>query len=228
MKLSILFPVYNEAGSIINVLESFFSYCITNNIDHELLVVDDGSSDTSDVLVQEFIRTHPTVKLIEHQKNQGYGAALRSGFSAASGDHIFYTDGDGQFTPDDLEQTISLLDDRSIILGYRKPRTEGAIRRWNAWWWGRFIGLIFGFRVRDLNCAWKAFPRSLLTNVNLISSGAFISAEIVYYARQKNLIFHEIPIHHYARKFGSPTGANVTVIFRAFQELANFLLRRGQ
>lgn len=228
MKLSLIFPVYNEVKSIADVLERFSRYCQDHHLDHELIVVNDGSIDTTENVVKTFSLTHSTIRYIKHEKNLGYGAALRSGFRAATGEYIFFTDGDGQFRPDDMDQTISLLDPQTIVLGYREPRTEGTIRRLNAWWWGRLVGAKFGFHVRDLNCAWKAFPRSLLSNVKFISSGAFISAEIVHHARQKNLLFHEIPVHHYAREFGSPTGANPRVIWNAFQELARFLLRRPQ
>lgn len=228
MKLSLIFPAYNEAESITGVLERWSQYCITRNIDHEIIVVNDGSRDATSEKVKNVASSRPSVHLIEHPANQGYGASLRSGWSAAHGDFLFFTDSDGQFQPDDFDQTLPLLDTHTIVLGYRQHRTEGVIRRLNAWLWGQCMGFIFGFRVRDLNCAWKVFPRSLLANITWVSRGAFINAELLYYAQKKNLAFREIPVHHFARRFGSPTGANVRVIYRAFWEFLSFLNHRGR
>lgn len=228
MRLSLVFPAYNEAESITGVLERFLEHCVSRNINHEIIVVNDGSIDATGEKVGDFARSHPTVQIVEHPKNRGYGAALRSGFLAASGDFIFFTDSDGQFGPEDLDQTLPRVGENAVVLGYRQDRADAAIRRLNAWLWGRCIGLVLGFRVRDLNGAWKLFPRSLLSDVTLVSRGAFINAELLYYARKKKLEFTEIPIHHFARKTGSPTGANPRVIYRAFRELAHFLRRRNR
>lgn len=225
MTLSLIFPAYNEAESITDVLERWSGYCVANHVDYEIIVVNDGSGDGTGAKVKNFAATHPAVQLVEHAANQGYGAALRSGFSAASGDFIFFTDSDGQFGPDDLDRTLPLLGVNTIILGYREHRAEGLIRQLNAWGWGQCVGLALGVRVRDLNCAWKLFPRTLLTDLTLISVGAFINAELLYHARKKKMMFREIPVHHFTRQSGSPTGANPGVIYRAFRELMYFLGR---
>lgn len=228
MKLSLVFPARNEAESIISVLKGFADYCADRHLDHELIVVNDGSRDETGRLVDDFARTHPNVRVIHHLANQGYGAALRSGFTAATGDFIFLTDSDGQFSPPDLVQTLPLMTNETMVVGYRQARADPAIRRLNAALWGRLIRLLFGLRVRDLNCAWKVFPRSVLNNIRLVSRGAFISVELLYHAKNQGLIIKEIPVSHYARKFGSPTGANPRVVSRAFQELVTFLYQRSR
>lgn len=223
MKLSLILPAYNEAAAIEGVVKRFSDFFVSRNIAHEILVVSDGSSDATAEIVKNVSRVNPFVRLIELTTNQGYGGALRSGFSASSGDFIFFTDSDGQFAPEDLEHSLPFLDERTIVLGYRKNRTEGTIRRLNAWLWGQCIRGIFGIRVRDLDCAWKLFPRTLLDDVTFVSRGAFISAELLYYARKKKLAFHELPVAHFPRRAGTSTGANVRVILRAFRELVFFL-----
>lgn len=227
MKLSLIFPVYNEAKSITKVLEGFSDFCDDQNIDHEILVVNDGSHDATSAKVKNFADTHKSVRLIEHPTNQGYGATLRSGFSAATGDFIFFTDSDGQFSPDDLDQTLPLIDQKVIVLGYRAQRAEGFFRRINAAVWNVIIRTLLGIQVRDVNCAWKVFPRTLLADNTLISRGAFINAELLYYAQHKKLLFREIPVRHFVRQFGKPTGANIQVIWHAFFELAHFLKNRA-
>lgn len=222
MKLSLIFPAHNEADTITNVLSGFAEYFQAQRIDHEIIVINDGSKDLTSQKVRTFASDHPFIRLIEHQANQGYGAALRSGFSAATGDYIFFSDSDGQFRPGDLGRTWPLAHPKTIILGYRQPRAEGVLRQINAKLWGWWISKKLGFRVRDLNCAWKLFPRSLVVDTPLVSNGAFISAELLYYAKKKQLTFHEVAVHHRLRTAGRSSGANPLVIFRAFRELLFF------
>lgn len=209
MRLSLIFPAYNEATAVIGVLASFSDYCRSRNIDHEIIVVNDGSRDATRENVLVCAKRHPSIRLIEHRANRGYGAAVRTGLSAATGDFLFFTDSDGRFGPEDLERTLSLRDDRAIVLGYRHRRADGFVRRVNAWLWGRCVGVALGFRVRDLGCAWKLFPRSLLSDMTLDSRGAFINAELLHHARKKGLAFREVPVRHRPRRSGAPTGGRV-------------------
>lgn len=226
MKLSLIFPAYNEAAALPAVLGSFATHCARHNISYELIVVNDGSRDTTSHVVRDFVTAHPTTQLVEHQTNRGYGAALRSGFAAATGDFVFFTDSDGQFQPEDLNQTISLLRSNRMVVGYRYPRHEGRCRRFNAWAWGQLVGRWIGGSVRDLGCAWKAFPRSWVTTVKLRANGAFLNAELLYQARRSGLEVVELPVHHWPRQSGSATGANPLVIARAFWELLMFIRDR--
>lgn len=227
MKLSLVFPAYNEAASIGRVLADFSGYCLANQIDHEIIVVNDGSRDATRQAVLDFANTHSSVRLIDHSSNQGYGAALRSGFAAATGNYIFFTDSDGQFQAADLTRTLPLIDEQTMVIGYRQSRADPGWRRLNAALWGRFVGLILGLRVRDLNCAWKLFSATVLSGVQLVSDGAFISAELLSVAKKKKYRLQEIPIRHYQRQAGWPTGAHPRVIGRAFWELAIYLSRRS-
>lgn len=225
-KLSLILPAYNEAAVITDVVSSFSRFLAASNVAYEILVVDDGSRDETAERATAVSQKNPFVRLVRHTVNRGYGAALKSGFAAARGDYIFFTDSDGQFLPDDLVQFLPLLEAKTILLGYRAQRQDTAVRRLNAWLWGQCIRLFLRVKVRDLDCAWKLFPRSMLEGVRLVSDGAFISAELLYYARRKKLLFHEMSVRHFARRAGSSTGANWRVIMRAFRELLHFLTHR--
>lgn len=224
MKLSLVFPVYNEEASIAHVIERFVAYCRERQIDCEFIIVNDGSTDASAEKIRTLAASNPQIRLIEHSINQGYGAALRSGFAAACGDYIFFTDSDGQFEPDDLASTLPRLHPSRIVAGYRNNRADSLLRRLNAWAWGRCIAVLLGVRVRDLNCAWKVFPRSLVSDVPLVSQGAFINAELLYYATKKQFVFDEIPVHHFSRESGVSSGAHPGVITRALGELLHFFI----
>lgn len=228
MKLSLVFPVYNEEASVAHVVGRFSEYCRKGQIDCEFIVVNDGSVDASAEKIQTLAASNPNIRLIEHPANQGYGAALRSGFAAASSEYIFFTDSDGQFRPDDLAYTLSRLHPNTMVLGYRNNRADSLLRRLNAWAWGRCIASLLGVRVRDLNCAWKVFPRSLVSDVPLVSQGAFINAELLYYAIKKQFVFDEIPVHHFPRESGASTGARPRVITRALGEFLHFFIHNKQ
>lgn len=226
MKLSLVFPAYNESASIAAVLATWAKYCATHRLEAELIVVNDGSRDRTGDAIHELTLAYPSIRLIEHPNNRGYGAALRTGFAAATGDYIFMTDSDGQFYPEDLQQTLPKLRPDACVIGWRENRADGWPRRFNARLWNWCVRLTLGLRVRDVNCAWKIFPRSFFADLTLRSTGALINAELLFNARRKNFSLIEIPIRHYPRRSGSPTGANPRVIWRALVELHWFLRHR--
>lgn len=228
MKLTLLFPAYNESAAITGVLEDFAAVCEAQRIASELIVVNDGSTDATSQEVRRYMVRNQNVRLIEHPRNLGYGAALRSGFLAASGDYVFFTDSDGQFRADELDRTLAARGPKTIVLGYRLDRAEGLNRRMNAWLWGGIIRRSLGFNVRDLNCAWKLFPRDLIAPAEYESRGAFISAELLFYAHRRGYAFIELPVRHWPRRTGRSTGAQPRVIARALLEYVKFLRRRSR
>ena len=161
-----------------------------------------------------------------HRTNQGYGAALRSGFREARYAQVFYTDGDGQFDLAQLQSFVAVdRDEDTVLAGYRPPpaglaaaqperaELDGAGER--------------GARPRasrDVNCAFKLFPRELLAVTPLSSRGAAIDAEILAEARRRGYPIAEAPVDHRPRFHGRPSGARPRVIARALVEL--FRLRR--
>ncbi len=228
ISLSIFFPTYNEEDNIretvlrtIDVVEG------SPYVDeYEILVVNDGSKDKTLEIARELERDYPGVRVVNHEQNKGYGAALKSGMAAATKDYVFFTDADLQFDIKELQNLLVHLDTHPVVIGYRAPRRDSAMRLFNAWGWNKLNRLLFGLRIRDIDCAFKLFRRSELQKIKLKSKGAMISAETLIRLTRRNVAVKEVPVSHLPRTAGSPTGAKPSVILRAFQEMIE--LYRGE
>lgn len=192
----------------------------------EIIVVDDGSRDRTSEIVERLATSRPEVRLVRNATNEGYGSALARGFGAASMPWVFYTDGDGQFDLRDLRDALSWLETHDVVCGYRGRRQDGWVRRANGRGWTWLTNTLLGLRLRDVNCAFKIFPRALFDAVELRSRGAFIDAEIMAHVRRRGLRVAEHRVRHRARRAGKPSGARLRVVLRAIGELVSFMVRR--
>ena len=217
--LSIFFPAYNEEKNIALSLEAAITVASKIADLYEVIVVDDGSRDKTVRIVQRYVGANKNVKLVQHILNRGYGEALKSGLAVAQYDYIFFTDADLQFNLTELEQFISYTPGYDVVIGYRKNRQDPLMRLVNANLWNIANRILFGLHARDIDCAFKLLRRSLIQNITLTSSGAMISAEMLLKLNERGARIIELPVAHYSRKEGNPTGAKFSVIFRAFREM---------
>lgn len=224
VSISVFFPCYNERDNVIDTVSKAVSVLEKMDADFEIIIVDDGSEDETEKIADRLADQDQRIKVVHHPTNRGYGAALQSGFGAASKELVFYTDGDGQFDIGQLPPLIPLTENYDIVTCYRLNRQDSLIRKINAWCWTKLMCLIFGFRIRDIDCAFKLFKRSIFDNIEMDSSGALIDTEILARAVRKGYSVVQRPVRHYPRTAGQQTGANVKVILRAFGEL--FKLQR--
>jgi glycosyltransferase involved in cell wall biosynthesis len=187
--------------------------------DYEIIVVNDGSADRTGAVADELAAADPHVRAVHHPVNRGYGGALQSGFAASRNAYVFFTDGDGQFDVGEIERLLPFVPEYDIVVGYRLDRAEGGLRKLNAALWNGLVRRLFGIPVRDVDCAFKLFKREVFDRVRVQAEGAMISTEVLARAVRAGFRVHEIGVHHYERKHGTPTGANPLVIARAFYEL---------
>jgi len=221
--ISVILPAFNEEDNINSTILLFVTEL--RNFSYEIIVVDDGSIDKTELVVVELQRTIPNLVFIKHKSNQGYGSALRSGFNQAKGTWCFFTDSDLQFHPSDFHKLWNSRNKYDVILGYRSPRNDPVFRKINALMWGLYVKHVFGIQVKDLNCAFKLFKTDLLNSIQLNSAGAFINAELLIQFSRKSIHFYEVPVRHFTRKSGVQTGANISVIIAAFMESLRFRYR---
>lgn len=213
--LSVFFPAYNEKANIPHLLEMALQEIPKIAEQYELIVVNDGSRDGTLAVVKEWMARHPEIRLVNHPKNLGYGAALKSGFEAARYQWIFFTDADLQFDLSELQSFVPFTNDYSAIIGYRKERAEGFGRARNAYLFKLFVDALYRVHVRDIDCAFKLFRTDVIKPLQLRSNGAFISAELLYNLKKNHVNFKQLPVTHYPRRHGNPTGANLRVITKA-------------
>jgi glycosyltransferase involved in cell wall biosynthesis len=217
--ISVFFPAYNEESNIRNTASAANAALSTWFNDYEILIIDDGSKDNTPRIIDELARSNSHIRAIHHPVNKGYGAALRTGFSSASKELVFFSDGDGQFDISEIKKFIPLINDADLIIGYRLKRQDPFHRLLFAKSWGILVGLMFGLWVRDIDCAFKLIKKAVLNDIQLTSDGAFISAELLIKAKKKRYTIKQVGVNHYPRKAGKQTGANIKVILRAFGEL---------
>jgi glycosyltransferase involved in cell wall biosynthesis len=217
--ISAVLPAYNEEALIADTASSVAEVLARIADDYEVIVVNDGSRDRTRAVVEALTARNDRIRCITHETNRGYGDALKTGFSAATKDFVFMTDGDRQFDVGELESFIPELPRADVVIGYRNPRRDSMIRLIYARGWNFIVTLLFGYVARDIDCAFKLFSRDVWRRIQVHSGGATFSAEFLAKARRCGYRFVELPVTHYPRTAGSPTGARPHVIARAFRDI---------
>ncbi|MCL5278614.1 MAG: glycosyltransferase family 2 protein [Planctomycetes bacterium] len=217
--ITVFFPCYNEQENVAKVAQQALDVLEGLHADYEVIIVNDGSADDTGAVADRIAARHPRVRVIHHPRNLGYGAALQSGFRAATKDLVFHTDGDGQFDLAELPPWLPLMEQYDIVCGYRLNRRDNFVRRMNGWLWTKMTCRLFSLRLRDIDCAFKLYKRAIFDDLKLESTGALISTEILARAARKGCRITERGVPHYPRIAGQSTGGNLKVILRAFREL---------
>lgn len=202
--LTVFFPAYNDAPSLPSLLEKTFAVLPTLTSDYEVVVVNDGSRDeTAQVLARLQERYGPRLRVVTHERNLGYGAALRSGFAAATKELVFYTDGDGQYDPGELPKLMALMaPDVGLVNGYKIERHDPWHRIVIGRIYNAFARLLFRIRIRDIDCDYRLIRRSLLDEIRLRSTSGTICVELVRKLELSPYRVLEVPVHHYPRLHG--------------------------
>jgi glycosyltransferase involved in cell wall biosynthesis len=222
VEISAVMPAFNEEANLTESVGRMAAALTACARSFEVIVVDDGSQDGTPAVLERLKSEYPSLRVIRHPHNRGYGAALRSGFGAARYPWIFLMDSDNQFDPAQLGRLLSRAADADIVAGFRKHRRDPLLRRLNALAFFTLVRFLFGRLAQDVNCAFKLLRRDLIAGMQLHSDGALINTEVLVNARRMHARVVEIAVDHFARHSGKQTGANPRVVLRAFRELLAF------
>jgi glycosyltransferase involved in cell wall biosynthesis len=219
--LSVFFPAYNDSGTIASLVIAARRAARTLTANFEIIVVNDGSADNTAEILQELARTYPEVRVITHEKNRGYGGALRSGFSAATKECVFYTDGDGQYDPSEMTALWPhLVPGIDMVTGYKISRSDP----WHRIIIGRIyhytVKLLFGLRVRDVDCDFRLMRRSIFDTIHLEKSSGVICLEMMKKIQDAGFRVAQVPVHHYHRSYGRSQFFNFRRLARTAVDVA--------
>ena len=225
--LSIVLPAHDEVETLADVARQALRVGSQCADALEVVIVDDGSRDGTAEVAADLARMDARVRVVTHPLNQGYGAALRSGFERAQHEWIFYTDSDGQFDLEELPRLLALLGRYDVVTGYRAARRDGRLRSAFGTAFSAAVNHLLGVHVRDVNCAFKVYPKRLFDGLDLQANGALIDAEMLAAARGAGLRVGELAVTHRPRVAGEQSGARIDVIARAILEFATLALRQS-
>lgn len=219
--LSVFFPAYNDAPSLPALLRRTFEVLDREVADYEVIVVNDGSQDeTGAVLAQLQAELGPALRIVTHERNRGYGGALRSGFAAARNDFVFYTDGDGQYDVGELPRLLRCAGpDVGLVNGYKTKRHDPWHRILIGALYNRFARFLFRVKLRDIDCDYRLIRRSLLAGAELRSTSGTICVELVKRLEASGMRTVEVPVSHYARQHGSSQFFRVRSLANTFAQI---------
>jgi glycosyltransferase involved in cell wall biosynthesis len=226
-RVSCVLPAYNEAGSLAATIAEWAAMLDRCTGDYEIIVVDDGSTDATPLLLRDLGARYQRLRVLTHGRNLGYGASIANGFAQAVHPLLLFTDADGQYEPEDFPLLLERIDTADVAVGYRLQRTEAGVRHVLSRGYNLFARWLVGVSLRDLNCAFKIMHRDAFQRLGIESTGFAINAELAMKARYAGMTLVEVPVRHRPRHAGRSTVRPVHVLY-ALWGLAYLRARRGR
>ncbi len=225
--ISVFFPAYNDAPSLPGLIEQTFKILNGLDADYEVIVVNDGSQDGTALVLEELHGIWgKRLRVITHEQNRGYGGALRSGFEAATRELVFYTDGDGQY---DVRELPLLLERMTpgigLVNGYKLERQDPWHRIVIGKCYNAFARMMFGIRIRDIDCDFRLIRRELIKNIRLESTSGTICVELVRKIEMSGCGVAEVGVHHYPRLHGRSQFFRWKSLWTTFLQLSRLYWR---
>jgi len=221
-----MFPCYNDAATIVDMVARADAALTLLGVPYEIVVVDDGSGDDSRLRLEAARAHYPSLKLVFHERNRGYGGALRSGFAAATSEWVFYTDGDGQYDPGELTAlAAAVTPDIDVVNGFKIARQDSMLRKVVGRLYRSVAVFMFGLPIRDIDCDFRLMRRDLVQKAQLSYDSGIICVELVKKLERQGARFKEIPVHHFARLHGQSQFFRFPRLVRTGRDYLKFWLR---
>jgi len=222
-EISVFLPTYNEESNIGSVIIKTTEVLKSVAEKWELLIINDGSTDSTREVALTFSKSDKNIRLIDNKKNRGYGAALASGFYNSRFSWIAFIDSDGQFDFGEIVDFIakSRSTNADLVIGYYKSRKVSFSKIITSRLWEFLVYLLFGLKVHDIDCGFKLISKKVFDKISKLESerGAFISSELLIKSKKAGFRIEEVPVTHYPRIKGTGTGRNINVIIKSFTDL---------
>lgn len=218
--VSAFFPCYNDARTIGTMVEKAAGALRTVTGDFEVIVIDDGSSDDSAAVLSALASRASYLRVIRHPVNRGYGAALRTGFEAATREFVFYTDGDAQYDPEELPVLVhAMRDGIGLVNGYKIRRSDPFHRVIIGKTYQTIARRLFGIRLRDVDCDFRLIRAEYLRRIPLTFESGAIGVELVRRLQDAGCRMVEVPVHHYPRLHGQSEFFRIRHVYNLLADL---------
>jgi glycosyltransferase involved in cell wall biosynthesis len=224
-ELSVFFPCYNEAKNIETTFNKALPIIQKIAKKWEIILVNDGSTDDTLRIINRLKSEHPkeSIIVINHSQNRGYGAAFKSGVYNAKYEWITFTDADGQFDFQEINHLVEVQTktQADLVIGYYKLRQVPKYRIWGSTAWQIAVFILFGLRVKDIDCGFKLFRKKVIDTIAPLEAerGPFISSEFLLKSKKAKFKIVETGVTHFSRQSGSGTGANFNVVLAGLVDL---------
>lgn len=219
--VSFFCPAYNDEKNLPILIPNVFDFLKKITDTFEIIIVHDGSPDKTGQVADQLAREFPNVRVIHHPFNMGYGAALRDGFNSSVCDYIMYTDGDNQYDVREFLPRLHLLDGVDLISGYAREKSMSLslFRKFQSRLYNWLIRTLFSVDYRDINCSMKIYNRNILDNISIVSSSAYVDAEMIIKTTRAGFKVAQFPVTHFPRREGVASGSNVRVIISTIKDM---------
>jgi len=212
--ISVFFPAFNDEQTISSLVRAALEILPEFTDNYEVLVINDGSTDDTALVIDELAQAFPQVRAIHHAYNLGYGAALNTGFRHATKETVFYTDGDGQYDVRELRRLVPLMTDEvDVVNGYKSCRADSRAREILGKVYNRIARKVFKLPIRDVDCDFRLIRRSHLQGIGELSNSGAACVQLVRELYSQGAVFAEVAVSHYPRLHGKSqffTTSNVT------------------
>jgi len=224
-KISIIVPAYNEASTISNILDKLIHLSLINNINKEIIVVNDCSTDATGDVVKSIINSHPTAEIVyvEHEKNAGKGAAIHSGIKSATGDYLIIQDADLEYDPNEFNILLKPVIDGYADVVYGSRFLGGSAHRILFFWHtigNKFLtflsNLFTNLNLTDMETCYKLFKTDIIKGIKLNEKRFGFEPEVTSkISKIKNIRIYEVGISYYGRTYAEGKKINWKDGFRA-------------
>ncbi|HAF06838.1 MAG: glycosyltransferase family 2 protein [bacterium] len=220
IRVSAMFPCYNDRENILKLVDRVEERLKKYTLDYEIIVVDDFSTDGARELLLKKAEENPKLKVILHERNMGYGITIVDGLKNAQFQYFFYTDGDGQYDPAEIEKLIKVLDEDTVLVnGYKILRNDPLYRIIIGKLYNTFMKFFFGIKLRDIDCDFRMIKKDIFKDEEFFSKSGTICIEMIKKIELKGCKVKEVGVNHYERKFGRSQFFNFKRLFVVFLHL---------
>jgi len=224
--ISVFILAYNDEKTIGKIITDAISVLDLLKLDYEIIIVDDGSRDATAKVVKDLAGAHKAIKLIQHGDNRDYGAALRTGFTTASKEWIFYTDGDGQYDIKEIAKLLPYTEEFVFINGYIIKRMDPIYRIFIGKMYQFLINICFGKTLIYTNCDFRLIKKEIMDRITISSNSGFAPAEIVTKLVRNGVVIKQVSIKHFPRTCGRSSFFKFKKIISVLRDLLKFLIKR--